>query len=82
MHRFAHSKGYRWYASFIKCFDKSRRTSAHTMEKCTLDNSQIGNIVVPSCYDWLITMWHLGTDSISEYDEEKFHCSWKRLRES
>ena len=49
----------------------------HTMEKCTLDNSQIGNIVVPSCYDWLITMWHLGTDSISEYDEEKFHCSWE-----
>lgn len=27
--------------------------------------------------EWIITLWHIGRDSIDEYSGDKFHCSWK-----
>ena len=26
--------------------------------------------------DWIITLWHIGKDSISEYSGKMFHCAW------
>jgi hypothetical protein len=27
--------------------------------------------------DWIVTMWHFGTDSKVEYEGERFRCSWE-----
>ena len=34
------------------------------------------SIQVPNYNSWIITLWHMGRDSISEYSGEKFHCQW------
>ena len=31
---------------------------------------------LPSYDDWIITLWHMGKDSLSEYSKEMFHCKW------
>jgi hypothetical protein len=35
------------------------------------------DIVIPSYKDWIITMWHFGSDSLVEYSGEKFSMKWK-----
>ena len=34
------------------------------------------SIQIPNYNNWIITLWHLGKDSISEYSREMFHCEW------
>ena len=34
-------------------------------------------VVIPSYKDWIITMWHFGSDSFVEYSGEKFSMKWK-----
>ncbi len=34
-------------------------------------------IVIPSYKDWIVTMWHFGSDSLVEYSGEKFSMKWK-----
>ncbi len=34
------------------------------------------SIKIPYYIYWLITLWHIGKDSISEYSREMFHCEW------
>ena len=34
------------------------------------------SITMPKYNYWLITLWHIGKDSISEYSGEMFHCEW------
>ncbi|MGI0051747.1 MAG: hypothetical protein ACRD8K_08420, partial [Nitrososphaeraceae archaeon] len=34
------------------------------------------SIHIPNYNDWIITLWHLGKDSISEYSGKTFHCEW------
>ena len=34
-------------------------------------------IKIPNKDDWKIVLWHLNRDSLTEYSEEKFHCTWK-----
>lgn len=34
------------------------------------------SIHVPNYNSWIITLWHIGRDSISEYSKEMFHCQW------
>ena len=34
------------------------------------------SIKVPNYKYWLITLWHIGKDSLSEYSKEMFHCEW------
>ena len=34
------------------------------------------SIKVPNYKYWIITLWHIGKDSISEYSGEMFHCEW------
>lgn len=36
-----------------------------------------GGFNIPPCYEWIITMWHFGVDSVSEYAGEKFECTWQ-----
>jgi hypothetical protein len=31
---------------------------------------------IPDYKYWIITLWHIGKDSISEYSREMFHCEW------
>jgi hypothetical protein len=31
---------------------------------------------IPNYKYWIITLWHIGKDSISEYSREMFHCEW------
>jgi hypothetical protein len=33
-------------------------------------------IVVPSHKNRIITLWHIGRDSLSEYSKDMFHCKW------
>jgi hypothetical protein len=33
-------------------------------------------IIVPSHKNWIITLWHIGRDSLYEYSKEMFHCKW------
>jgi len=33
-------------------------------------------ITLPHYEDWIITLWHMGKDSLSEYSKEMFHCKW------
>lgn len=34
------------------------------------------NIKIPNKDDWKIVLWHFNRDSLVEYSEEKFHCTW------
>jgi hypothetical protein len=34
------------------------------------------SIHVPNYNSWIITLWHIGRDSISEYSRAMFHCQW------
>ena len=34
-------------------------------------------IKIPNKDDWKIVLWHLNRVSLTEYSEEKFHCTWK-----
>ena len=37
----------------------------------------INSSVKLPCYkNWIITLWHIGKDSLSEYSKEMFHCKW------
>lgn len=33
-------------------------------------------IKIPNKDDWKIVLWHFNRDSLVEYSEEKFHCTW------
>lgn len=35
------------------------------------------SIKIPNYLYWIITLWHIGKDSISEYSGKMFHCEWK-----
>ena len=43
---------------------------AHTM-------SPLPQIHIPDHNSWIVTMWHFGTDSLSEYAGEKFEMTWE-----
>ncbi|MGI9010182.1 MAG: hypothetical protein ACR2F1_03225 [Nitrososphaeraceae archaeon] len=34
------------------------------------------SIKIPHYKYWIITLWHIGKDSISEYSGKMFHCEW------
>ena len=34
------------------------------------------NLVVPDHGSWIVTMWHFGGDSITEYTSDKFCVTW------
>jgi len=39
------------------------------------NNSKLyDQIIVPSYKNWIISLWHIGRDSLSEYSKEMFHC--------
>ena len=40
----------------------------------TDSNNNPDKIIIPSHKNWIITLWHLGRDSLSEYSKEIFHC--------
>ena len=43
---------------------------AHTMPP-------LPQIHIPDHNSWIVTMWHFGTDSLSEYAGEKFEMTWE-----
>jgi len=34
-------------------------------------------IHIPDHNSWIVTMWHFGTDSLSEYAGERFEMTWE-----
>jgi hypothetical protein len=36
-----------------------------------------GNLPIPEHTSWIVTMWHFGTDSITEYTGQKFSSTWE-----
>jgi hypothetical protein len=39
--------------------------------------SPLPQILIPNHSSWIVTMWHFGTDSLSEYAGEKFEMTWE-----
>ena len=39
--------------------------------------SPLPQIQIPNHNSWIVTMWHFGTDSLSEYAGEKFEMTWE-----
>jgi hypothetical protein len=39
--------------------------------------TQLQEILIPNHNSWIVTMWHFGTDSLSEYAGEKFEMTWE-----
>jgi hypothetical protein len=50
--------------------------SAASLDDCNNNNKLYNQLIIPSHKTWIITLWHLGRDSISEYSREMFHCKW------
>ena len=38
--------------------------------------SLIQNSMLPNHMTWIVTMWHFGQDSFTEYTEERFEILW------
>ena len=43
----------------------------------TIPQPQLPQIHIPNHNSWIVTMWHFGTDSLSEYAGEKFEMTWE-----
>jgi hypothetical protein len=39
--------------------------------------TQLPQIHIPNHNSWIVTMWHFGTDSLSEYAGDKFEMAWE-----
>jgi hypothetical protein len=50
---------------------------SHILNECKLERNPVNSIQIPRIHDWVVKMWHIGSDSIAEYSKEKFHCSWQ-----
>jgi len=44
---------------------------------CAHTVSDLREILIPNHNSWIVTMWHFGTDSLSEYAGEKFEMTWE-----
>ena len=44
---------------------------------CPYTITSLPQIHVPNHNSWIVTMWHFGTDSLSEYAGEKFEMTWE-----
>jgi hypothetical protein len=44
---------------------------------CAHTNPQLQQIHIPNHNSWIVTMWHFGTDSLSEYAGERFEMTWE-----
>jgi hypothetical protein len=38
------------------------------------------NLAIPECGSWVITMWHVGFDSLERYAGERFEVAWEDFR--
>ena len=53
------------------------RLSNLIQESNTSTGRQDVRLVVPDHMEWIVTMWHFGVDSVTEYAGEKFSCTWE-----
>ena len=44
---------------------------------CPHTITPLPQIHIPNHNSWIVTMWHFGTDSLSEYAGEKFEMTWE-----
>jgi hypothetical protein len=44
---------------------------------CAHATPTLPQIDIPNHNSWIVTMWHFGTDSLSEYAGEKFEMTWE-----
>jgi hypothetical protein len=43
----------------------------------TDDNSITHKVIIPAHNNWIVTLWHFGTDSLVRYAGEKFEVTWE-----
>ena len=61
----------------VKYTDISRRETVSISNRLRAYNTPIAQILIPNHNSWIVTMWHFGTDSLSEYAGEKFEMTWE-----
>jgi hypothetical protein len=44
---------------------------------CAHTVPHLQEILIPNHNSWIVTMWHFGTDSLSEYAGERFEMTWE-----
>jgi hypothetical protein len=44
---------------------------------CAHTTHPMSQFLIPNHYSWIVTMWHFGTDSLSEYAGERFEMTWE-----
>jgi hypothetical protein len=52
--------------------------AAHSAIMATATHSA-SLLVIPECGSWLVTMWHIGFDSLERYVGEKFEVAWENF---
>jgi hypothetical protein len=55
---------------------KPSSPAAHSAIMATATHSA-SLLVIPECGSWLVTMWHIGFDSLERYVGEKFEVAWE-----
>jgi hypothetical protein len=64
------------------CDSTSKKLSspaAHFMAMATAADSG-SLLLIPECGSWLVTMWHIGFDSLERYAGEKFEVAWEDFK--
>jgi hypothetical protein len=65
------------------CDSTSKKLSspaAHFMAMATTAADSASLLVIPECGSWLVTMWHIGFDSLERYTGEKFEVAWEDFK--
>lgn len=57
--------------SFAACEQKSAKVAS----RMTLVNTAARTLAIPEYGSWIVTMWHIGFDSLERYAGEKFEVS-------
>ena len=61
----------------VKYTNISRRKIVGISNSCPHTIPPLPQIHIPNHNSWIVTMWHFGTDSLSEYAGEKFEMTWE-----
>jgi hypothetical protein len=62
------------FASFSACGQPSAKAAARIRPVSAASPAML---IVPECGSWIVTMWHIGFDSLECYAGEKFEVSWE-----
>jgi hypothetical protein len=58
----------------------SSHPAANFAANATRADSALPLLVIPECGSWLVTVWHIGFDSLERYAGEKFEVAWEDFK--